>query len=484
MISNLRDICFIKQYYESILLYINSYKKGHDILRYRIKGDNKYLEVHITSPFVIINDLDKEGYYEFYTINSNNINSQVNNVYTIYFLHENIEDNLQQIINNMPKNLQDNDVISLLQKDINKLYIKNNDIKETVSYICYKKYLNTKDIQSEEENIYYTFLITAQQYNNNQSVFWNKNISEDFNIDYNGSGYISTNGLISKIVILDEQNKLYKSIKCEGLLDIDLLINKPGYYTIKLYEQDDLINILNFIQFKDLLKTKTWQLKKDQEHIESIINNNQFNNVSYSDIQLTDNELIYLNQENAKNPTFPILDKLEIMDNGNNTISIYIQDYDLLHTFGNNFHIAIKEEDTLFTDYFNDYSLINNNIIKINLAKHFLNRQMLFFIKDQNNKIINPLVRFSYDMDFTSYYKKVCNIKMNSYLKRLIPLISKRTPESLDFIKSATDTILNNNENNNWVYYWRKLIEMILIYGKSINRNNTPDISYVLTSNA
>ena len=183
MISNLRDICFIKQYYESILLYINSYKKGHDILRYRIKGDNKYLEVHITSPFVIINDLDKEGYYEFYTINSNNINSQVNNVYTIYFLHENIEDNLQQIINNMPKNLQDNDVISLLQKDINKLYIKNNDIKETVSYICYKKYLNTKDIQSEEENIYYTFLITAQQYNNNQSVFWNKNISEDFNID-------------------------------------------------------------------------------------------------------------------------------------------------------------------------------------------------------------------------------------------------------------------------------------------------------------
>lgn len=458
------NICFLEQNTNSLSLYINSYMQGHSILRYHVKDNDKYTFIPIESPLVTISNLDQENYYLFST--AKDLDSFNEDEYQIYFLFENINDTVDKILNNISF-IKSYDIL----EDIRTFLYKELSIdpKQQISYLIYKYFIEIKDIQPNEIDTIYNILMVVQKYDNNKNIFWNKNISENFSIDYHGSGALNTNGLISKIVIKDYFGNFIKTIYTEGHYYIDLSINKAGYYYIYVYENNNLINKLTFIQFNDNIKAKIWKNKINNNEYISLLNE-QYNITYFEDIILTEQEKQYFIEEMSKNPTYPLVIRPEINDIGNNNIIISIEDYDLLKTIGHTFYIGIKEQDTLFIDYLDNYVDINNKTITFNCNKYFLNGEMLFFIEDYNGNIISELTRFSFDNDYNNYYNKVLKIKSNMYFKRLLSFVQNKNIIYKNFINSSIELILSNATNHN--YLWKSLIEFILLHGTpEINKN-------------
>lgn len=458
------NICFLEQNTNSLSIYINSYMQGHSILRYRVKDNDKYTFIPIESPLVTISNLDQENYYLFST--AKDLDSFNEDEYQIYFLFENINDTVDKILNNISF-IKSYDIL----EDIRTFLYKELSIdpKQQISYLIYKYFIEIKDIQPNEIDTIYNILMVVQKYDNNKNIFWNKNISENFSIDYHGSGALNTNGLISKIVIKDYFGNFIKTIYTEGHYYIDLSINKAGYYYIYVYENNNLINKLTFIQFNDNIKAKIWKNKINNNEYISLLNE-QYNITYFEDIILTEQEKQYFIEEMSKNPTYPLVIRPEINDIGNNNIIISIEDYDLLKTIGHTFYIGIKEQDTLFIDYLDNYVDINNKTITFNCNKYFLNGEMLFFIEDYNGNIISELTRFSFDNDYNNYYNKVLKIKSNMYFKRLLSFVQNKNIIYKNFINSSIELILSNATNHN--YLWKSLIEFILLHGTpEINKN-------------
>lgn len=458
------NICFLEQNTNSLSLYINSYMQGHSILRYRVKDNDKYTFILIESPLVTISNLDQENYYLFST--AKDLDSFNEDEYQIYFLFENINDTVDKILNNISF-IKSYDIL----EDIRTFLYKELSInpKQQISYLIYKYFIEIKDIQPNEIDTIYNILMVVQKYDNNKNIFWNKNISENFSIDYYGSGALNTNGLISKIVIKDYFGNFIKTIYTEGHYYIDLSINKAGYYYIYVYENNNLINKLTFIQFNDNIKAKIWKNKINNNEYISLLNE-QYNITYFEDIILTEQEKQYFIEEMSKNPTYPLVIRPEINDIGNNNIMISVEDYDLLKTIGHTFYIGIKEQDTLFIDYLDNYVDINNKTITFKCNKYFLNGEMLFFIEDYNGNIISELTRFSFDNDYNDYYNKVLKIKSNMYFKRLLSFVQNKNIIYKNFINSSIELILSNATNHN--YLWKSLIEFILLHGTpEINKN-------------
>lgn len=458
------NICFLEQNTNSLSLYINSYMQGHSILRYRIKDNDRYTFIPIESPMVTISNLDQENYYLFST--AKDLDSFNEDEYQIYFLFENINDTVDKILNNISF-IKSYDIL----EDIRTFLYKELSIdpKQQISYLIYKYFIEIKDIQPNEIDTIYNILMTVQKYDNNKNIFWNKNISENFSIDYHGSGALNTNGLISKIVIKDYFGNFIKTIYTEGHYYIDLSINKAGYYYIYVYENNNLINKLTFVQFNDSIKAKIWKNKINNNEYISLLNE-QYNITYFEDIILTEQKKQYFIEEMSKNPTYPLVIRPEINDIGNNNIMISIEDYDLLKTIGHTFYIGIKEQDTLFIDYLDNYVDINNKTITFNCNKYFLNGEMLFFIEDYNGNIISELTRFSFGNDYNNYYNKVLKIKSNMYFKRLLSFVQNKNIIYKNFINSSIELILSNATNHN--YLWKSLIEFILLHGTpEINKN-------------
>lgn len=458
------NICFLEQNTNSLSLYINSYMQGHSILRYRVKDNDKYTFIPIESSLVTISNLDQENYYLFST--AKDLDSFNEDEYQIYFLFENINDTVDKILNNISF-IKSYDIL----EDIRTFLYKELSIdpKQQISYLIYKYFIEIKDIQPNEIDTIYNILMVVQKYDNNKNIFWNKNISENFSIDYHGSGALNTNGLISKIVIKDYFGNFIKTIYTEGHYYIDLSINKAGYYYIYVYENNNLINKLTFIQFNDNIKAKIWKNKINNNEYISLLNE-QYNITYFEDIILTEQEKQYFIEEMSKNPTYPLVIRPEVNDIGNNNIIISIEDYDLLKTIGHTFYIGIKEQDTLFIDYLDNYVDINNKTITFNCNKYFLNGEMLFFIEDYNGNIISELTRFSFDNDYNNYYNKVLKIKSNMYFKRLLSFVQNKNIIYKNFINSSIELILSNATNHN--YLWKSLIEFILLHGTpEINKN-------------
>lgn len=458
------NICFLEQNTNSLSLYINSYMQGHSILRYRIKDNDRYTFIPIKSPLVTISNLDQENYYLFST--AKDLDSFNEDEYQIYFLFENIIDTVDKILNNISF-IKSYDIL----EDIRTFLYKELSIdpKQQISYLIYKYFIEIKDIQPNEIDTIYNILMVVQKYDNNKNIFWNKNISENFSIDYYGSGALNTNGLISKIVIKDYFGNFIKTIYTEGHYYIDLSINKAGYYYIYVYENNNLINKLTFVQFNDSIKAKIWKNKINNNEYISLLNE-QYNITYFEDIILTEQEKQYFIEEMSKNPTYPLVIRPEINDIGNNNIMISIEDYDLLKTIGHTFYIGIKEQDTLFIDYLDNYVDINNKTITFNCNKYFLNGEMLFFIEDYNGNIISELTRFSFGNDYNNYYNKVLKIKSNMYFKRLLSFVQNKNIIYKNFINSSIELILSNATNHN--YLWKSLIEFILLHGTpEINKN-------------
>lgn len=473
---NSKNICFLQQYINSMSIYINNYEYGHNILCwYRKDDEDNITEIETTSPYYVIKNLNREGYYIFYTKDKNN---NLSDKEEIYFLQESIPDKINKIFNYTTSALPNNNIVDLVKKNLSKDLIK--DMTKRISHLIYNYFINTKDVQPDEIETFYKIIMIAQRYENSQCLTWNKDLSLSDNllIEYYGTGYITTDGLISYIIVLDDNNNFYKKIYTEGQEYIDLELNIPGAYTVNLYEDKKLIYSLTFIQFDEKTRIYSWKEKLEQVSIDDTLIDFKYDNISYNEIGFTEEEESYLSQEIKKNPTNYILQRPQITDVGNNTVSIQINDYSLLKALGNNFYIGVKEDDLLFTDYFDNYNLINNNIIEFNCSKNYLNGQMLFFIEDSNRNILSNIIRYSFDEDLSEYYQKVRIMQITIYKKRLLQLIEYKMPNAVTFINSCLQTIIQDTSTIIYENTWIILIEMILKYSIDIDKNKL--ISYIL----
>lgn len=473
---NSKNICFLQQYINSMSIYINNYEYGHNILCwYRKDDEDNITEIETTSSYYVIKNLNREGYYIFYTKDKNN---NLSDKEEIYFLQESIPDKINKIFNYTTSALHNNNIVDLVKKNLSKDLIK--DMTKRISHLIYNYFINTKDVQPDEIETFYKIIMIAQRYENSQCLTWNKDLSLSDNllIEYYGTGYITTDGLISYIIVLDDNNNFYKKIYTEGQEYIDLELNIPGAYTVNLYEDKKLIYSLTFIQFDEKTRIYSWKEKLEQVSIDDTLIDFKYDNISYNEIGFTEEEESYLSQEIKKNPTNYILQRPQITDVGNNTVSIQINDYSLLKALGNNFYIGVKEDDLLFTDYFDNYNLINNNIIEFNCSKNYLNGQMLFFIEDSNRNILSNIIRYSFDEDLSEYYQKVRIMQITIYKKRLLQLIEYKMPNAVTFINSCLQTIIQDTSTIIYENTWIILIEMILKYSIDIDKNKL--ISYIL----
>lgn len=473
---NSKNICFLQQYINSMSIYINNYEYGHNILCwYRKDDEDNITEIETTSSYYVIKNLNREGYYIFYTKDKNN---NLSDKEEIYFLQESIPDKINKIFNYTTSALPNNNIVDLVKKNLSKDLIK--DMTKRISHLIYNYFINTKDVQPDEIETFYKIIMIAQRYENSQCLTWNKDLSLSDNllIEYYGTGYITTDGLISYIIVLDDNNNFYKKIYTEGQEYIDLELNIPGAYTVNLYEDKKLIYSLTFIQFDEKTRIYSWKEKLEQVSIDDTLIDFKYDNISYNEIGFTEEEESYLSQEIKKNPTNYILQRPQITDVGNNTVSIQINDYSLLKALGNNFYIGVKEDDLLFTDYFDNYNLINNNIIEFNCSKNYLNGQMLFFIEDSNRNILSNIIRYSFDEDLSEYYQKVRIMQITIYKKRLLQLIEYKMPNAVTFINSCLQTIIQDTSTIIYENTWIILIEMILKYSIDIDKNKL--ISYIL----
>ena len=306
------SICFLRQYVDSIKLHINAFRYGYKTLCWHLKGENTIHQIELTSSDITIKELNREGYYVFYTLNQDKVKSPE---YEIYFLQENIYEQIDRFYATFPNDLPSQDVIETSKKALGKDLIK--DATKKISSLLYTYMENTKDIQPEESETYYKMITIAQRYENNQNMVWNKDISETFAIKYYGSGYIHSNGLISKIIVFNEFGQFIKTIYCEAQEDIDLELNISGIYILEIYEENDLLNTLSFIQFKEDIRALAWQEEIDKIDINSSTNFTM-DNISTLDVELTEEEKIYLNQETKKNPLNYIITRPQLTDKGNN----------------------------------------------------------------------------------------------------------------------------------------------------------------------
>ena len=158
---------------------------------------------------------------------------------------------------------------------------------------------------------------------------------------------------------------------------------------------------------------------------------------------------------------------------GDSIISVQIKDYPLLKALNKDFYIGVKESDLLFTNYFDNYTLVDSDTIEFNCNKNYLSGQMLFFVEDNEQNVLSNVIRYSFDEDFSDYYQKVRKMQLMIYSKRLLPLIEYKMPEAATFINSCFQTITQDTSTIIYEDTWLTLIEMVFKIYEDINKNKT-----------
>ena len=444
-------LCVTRQFGSVVQLHINSYKQEHDTLHWYKQGNEEHeSSIRLYSSTVALNEFADEGYYVFYTTSPTGESSVK---VKIYILCENIAQQIDSTLACAPANIPDKKLPDELRKKLKS--DMSQDMEQRISALIFKYFAEAGDIVTQRKNSFYYEAFTAERYENMQNKSWNQGVSEDFSLDYLGEGTLHTNGFFDEMVITTIDGRFVKKTRIYNQYDIPLKLSKPGAYIIRLYIEKDLVNELVFLRFSDETCSNQWNIAYENNCLLDRISNECINNMTKTTIEMTDEEMLAYSTERQVNLQFPLLPRLivEPIDTTSD-VKITVPSYKMLLAMNKPFYICTKEKEMLFNNYFDGSTLLKNEVTNFSIAKNLIVDDCYFFLKDHNGNMINKLQLYSPAQDLSQYNNRVRLFEIETYRKRMIPVVNYRVPGCEKILDQYFTTIENDSDifpENAWL---------------------------------
>lgn len=467
MIKEIRPICILRQFGKVLELHINSFKNGHRMLYWYKAGNREHTQhQQLYKADVRLDDFTDEGYYYFYTANQKGERSARIKAYILY---ENTTDQIRSILSCAPSELPDKklgaSVMTRLQSDLA------HQADQRISALIGHYLDQDKNNVSQVRNSYYQLAYAAERYENQQNKTWNTTISEPISIRYSGNGILETNGFITDVAIEQEDGRTLRHLKTYTKTEIPLGIANPGVYYINLYIDSDLVNRFVFIRFDEELTANKWQEDWKAADRQEKIENERLDNVTASSLTLTNSERNTYSTEVQLNPQYPVIPRIKVEPiDGSESVNIHIYNYGLLQALGRRFSLCVKENDMLFTNYFDNEELLRSEDFDYQCAANFIADDCYFFIRDEKDTILNRLAMHSSTTDLASFREKIRQIEVETYQKRMLPFIEYRVSGYSTLLSQFLHSSLTESDTPA-EDIWLRLLEHVLYDEVAINKN-------------
>lgn len=315
-------------------------------------------------------------------------------------------------------------IVSPIDEDyMKKVIAEIRDANDGYTYSLVKAFHEVKNIQEFERKSFYQLILASEQYENIVSMSCNKRNCPDVSIHYAArfsitpfSGFTSVN-----VFKIEDGEKVY--VTTRGIdEDIYPSLTPDTYYLLDFYIQGEMALELIHYQMDEEGSKFLWEsysgLSRDIE-IENSIDDTE---LSYLDIELTQDDKSRIVIETQKEPVDYIIDRVTVKrDNlDDRVIHVTIPDYDFFASSRKNFYLALCETDLFENVTYDCRYKINKRVMTIDTRSDFIDDEILLYIKDADGKIISKFARFDIRGDIDDYRKKRQLVENLSYAKSFL----------------------------------------------------------------
>ena len=448
----IQPICCMGCYEDKLLLKVNNFKGSEDFLGgYRIlnwckEGDSEITYLSLNSPYVLLDNLDT-GYYTFYT--EHPINHVDSIEMTVYFLNNSYQNQISKLWNNA--DIEDNEYTIELQNSLLDLLVKNPTTQ--ISYLLYYLYNKIQNIEDFEFDLFFR-LITVQETIENMTVSNMNRYGANFaKLKISARPTLIFDKVVNVIKIYRyyQQNKqLYRVItKATSPMDLEL---PEGYFEIQLLKDNELLTILRHCRPSDDYISMLWERGQDQiKQYSDISENTVLTTANLSDFD--EDEISNYKQELSITPRNNIIPRIEIKESDySRAITLYIKGVSYAMISEHDFYVSGKDIDFLEENSKNRfYPLVADTdrfYTRFEPAENMLDKEALFYIVDENNRIVSRITRCLLDQDpetsLVDYYEKIRQAELSDYLDRLINQLKKVHKEAVSSVQEFRYHILQD----------------------------------------
>lgn len=448
MINNI--ICFIRQYDSRIDLYVNVFKYGYDLLIwYPEDRETESNFIKLDKARITITAPKENGILKFYLINQEE--KKATKEISLYMDYLNTDEEISAALKYSPNLLTGE---SWQQKLINRIKLLYETDKSKTLIECINKIKKeTTDILKKQEDFLFKFSIAVEYYLNTKNIVMNKYNEENTKLIYGAElKYISSLTPI-KLLKYENVNNRYKIVDkyiSDGIFDTEITpsFGSERYYALIAKHNDETINWFYHYQFNDYYQAILWNNSQEKNDLDiDYISNHILTEIS--SIDLDEEDIRRLSLELTHKPYNYYLSKPIIEgENDYGAVMVTIPDYDLIKATGRKYYISSKEEDLLNESFSGRREEITDYKIKLDIRKHFLGGDTLFYIENENGIQISPLSRHEFGNVIDDYIEKVRIYEFDAYEKRLIESIREYAPFSENFIKDEVSRLKNDSDSN------------------------------------
>ncbi|MCY7866110.1 hypothetical protein P8918_13535 [Bacillus spizizenii] len=414
-------IVLIEEKNRGIELFCNTFKNGHSVLCYQSLEDRSIRsEIKLEGPRVFV-EVDP-GQYAIYTKNDTEKSPDV--ILMVYgdtgeFLLEQAKNNIngydenhEIVYSGMKGYLEDQGNVSAYEAAQRVYQEILEDEEQSLLIAAYdfifqiEKILNGRRQLSNEQELEYTALDSAPQ------EFIRVGTKVDKVLVYEKAG----NNILFTYAIGTESNKAHS---------ISLRPNR--LHRLDLYAVNDLISVFFLFVPDRSVKGDLWNKAEsaanktgEVEERRFLLFNNQFD--------LKDEDKKKLSIESYKKPFYNIVSAPEV-SYVDQTIDIYVQDYEMLRRLDKPLYVSIKEVSRVFYPNRQHRLPISNSVIRVDLFKEgvFPGKQYFMWIEDEHHNILSGMKLFTTDEEYMHNYDAISRkAKIQMYEQRLTSYASRQ----------------------------------------------------------
>ena len=420
-------------------MHINSFKDGHDILRWKMDGSSVENEMALTSSSVTLDCFDNEGTYVFWTIGQDGQESRRMRVYILCDPPMKIIERILGYSNVEQKARWAVLIITRLKQE----FSARPDIP-LVDHL--RKFMDeTKDLQDYEKKFYYELIFIAERYHNALNIAMNSSLETFPVITYAGRFHLKTKKEV-------DQLRLYSVTKDGDLMHLPPVRKDPMDFsntiTASIKEAalcriipmaagtNDWLNYFISYQFDEERTSELWKnAVTELDQLEQAIMDDT--TLSMHNIELTVEDKKNWKLERAKEPYDFVMPRpvMEITDRAS-FCQVTIPEWELLKAANKQFYIVNKESDLLLRDDFDYQTPIHGSSVIIDRAGKYVDGNQFFYIQSEDGAVISRFTFHDFqDADKSeSYRQKVRLLQFDLYEKRLRNMMRYYLPEAESYI--------------------------------------------------